>query len=887
MPFLEEGDLVGRYRVEAFLAEGGMGRIYRAVDTMLGRRVALKVLGGRAEHGASAIARLLREARAAAALSHPNICGVFDVGEADGQMFIAMELVEGTSLRLVLADPEIGVEQRLRWVHHLASALAAAHRANLVHRDIKPDNVMIASDGRVRLLDFGVAKWADGDDAPGPGAPDDPGAYRTRDGEIVGTSGYMAPEQAVGGQVDARTDQFAWGVVAYETISGRHPFAADDILGQPHLLGSLVPALPPGVAAIVERALEFDRSLRFADMDEIIGLLQPLVAVGPSPIGANLAGVREVAGSPAADLAPTVRQPPPVWAAASSARSRWWVGAGLLLAALAGAGIWWITNRARASRAPASPSIALAVSHVRRVTFGDSCEEFPAFTRDGRAVLYDGDDGAGNWVVYRVALDEGAAPRVVVPQDDPGWDMAASVSPAGDRVAFVHLGKQATGAMVADLDGKTPPHRIGAGGMYPRWSSDGRAIWARDEHAVGLHDAATGATLRTLPLPPGMEVIWVLGPADGPAIVQFRNGPSSSLAGLAMIGLDGRVHWQLQAVLEPGIALSPDGRHVIASRQSIPGQTELVGVPLDGSPAISLASTGIAARDGLAIAPDGKQLAWSTCHPTPAVASIDAAGRFAPALTQESDDVIALAAIPGGRDLAVVSGRTGRPRLWVMDPAGERPPRPIEIGEREPNNVAIAPDGERFAVSLPGAGIGIGSLHGGGALRMVTDQPGDDAPCFRRAGDAMVFTRHAGGHAQVMTVAATGGAPAALFGAGSHDAQVSPRDDTIVYVDGRGVPRVAGGSAGGDRPLSPALAEGAYPEVRFSPDGARVVLLRDREALIEVEVASGAVVRTVAAPARELLFSPIYGASGPLVIRVRWQGNIYVADAAFRSPAPD
>ena len=282
MSFLEEGDLLGRYRVEAFLAEGGMGRIYRAIDTLLGRRVALKVLARRTQHGAPAVARLLREARAAAALSHPNICGVFDVGEADGQLFIAMELVEGTSLRAGPGGPGIGLEQRLRWVHHLACALAAAHRAHLVHRDIKPDNVMIASDGRVRLLDFGVAKWEGGDDDPGASTPDDPAAYHTRDGEIVGTSGYMAPEQAVGGQVDARTDQFAWAVVAYETLSGRHPFAADDYLGQPQLLASIVPALPPGVAAIIERALEIDRSLRFTDMDEIVALLSPHVVVGPA-----------------------------------------------------------------------------------------------------------------------------------------------------------------------------------------------------------------------------------------------------------------------------------------------------------------------------------------------------------------------------------------------------------------------------------------------------------------------------------------------------------------------------------------------------------------------------------------------------------------------------
>src|SRR6185436_18774712 len=272
---LEEGHLLGRYRVEAFLAQGGMGRIYSAVDTLLGRRVALKVLADADRPGSPAIARLLREARAAAALSHPNICSVFDVGEVEGQSFIAMELVQGTSLRLLLADSETGLEPRLRWVHDLACALAAAHKAGIVHRDIKPDNVMVARDGRVRLLDFGVAKWDDARielvDAPAAA-----GAFGTQEGQVIGTSGYMAPEQLDGGLVDARTDQFAWGVVAHETISGEHPFEG---LGfdPPPLLSELIPALPFGVAAVVAKALALEPSLRFVDMDEIVAALGPLV----------------------------------------------------------------------------------------------------------------------------------------------------------------------------------------------------------------------------------------------------------------------------------------------------------------------------------------------------------------------------------------------------------------------------------------------------------------------------------------------------------------------------------------------------------------------------------------------------------------------------------
>jgi dipeptidyl aminopeptidase/acylaminoacyl peptidase len=169
---------------------------------------------------------------------------------------------------------------------------------------------------------------------------------------------------------------------------------------------------------------------------------------------------------------------------------------------------------------------------------------------------------------------------------------------------------------------------------------------------------------------------------------------------------------------------------------------------------------------------------------------------------------------------------------------------------------------------------------------MVTDLPGDTAPCFRASGDAVVFTRRsAGGIAQVMVVPVDRGSPAALLGSGSRDAQVSPVDDRIVYLPAaRGVPMIADAHGGGGRPLSPALAVDTYHDIRFSPDGARVVLLRGHKEVIEVEVASGAIVRTVPAPAREQLYAPAYGDTGPLVIRVRWQGNIYVADAVFGSP---
>ncbi|HET7506397.1 MAG TPA: hypothetical protein VFK02_35500, partial [Kofleriaceae bacterium] len=613
-------------------------------------------------------------------------------------------------------------------------------------------------------------------------------------------------------------------------------------------------------------------------------------ARAPSGTGAPALSPAEMPAPPTPpidELAPTVRQPAPVWGELT--RRRWWswAVAALAVAALAVAGLWW-RGRAPAprGRVAAAPILTLAASHVRRITFGDSCEEFPTFTRDGRAVIYDGDDGAGNWVLYRVDLDEGATPRVIVPQDDPGWDRAASVAPDGERVVFLHVGKQRAGVMVADLAGKQPARVLAGAGMFPGWSSDGRAIWALADHTVALHDSTTGAILRTLPLPSGLDTRWILGLAEGPVVVQYTASPAANAYGLALIDLEGHVRWKLPDDLELGVAMAPGGRHVLASRQSIPGHADLVAVPLDGSSVVSLAAPGVAAHDGLAVSPDGKRLAWSTCRAEPVVFAIDSRGQLVPALAKENDDVLGLAAVPGARDLAVVSARTGKPRLWLMDPVGERAPRLIPLGDREPSELAFSSDGARFVVAIPRAGIGIASLAGG-ELRMLTDHPGDAAPSFRAGDAAVMFTRRgAGGIARVMVVPASGGAPTAVLEPGTFEAQESPAGGAIVSLpDDRGVPMVDDGR--GRRPLCPELAIDSYRDLRISSDGARVLVVRNRQEVLEIDVAHGEVVRRIPGSSRAGFYSPAYGASGPLVIRVGWRGNIFVADAAFSTSEPD
>jgi tRNA A-37 threonylcarbamoyl transferase component Bud32 len=230
---LSAGDRIDRYEVVDLLGSGGMGEVYRARDPKLERHVALKVLRLQRESGSEGGQRLLREARAVARLSHPNIVAVHDVGEATepesarGLAYIAMELVVGRSLRACIGDQSIGIDRRVGWLRDVARGLGAAHDAGIIHRDVKPENVMIRADGVVKVLDFGIARRLQvpisGDSAGYAGAGGDPSRI-TAHGVVVGTPLYMAPEQLRGEPLDGRADQFAWGALAYELLTGASPW---------------------------------------------------------------------------------------------------------------------------------------------------------------------------------------------------------------------------------------------------------------------------------------------------------------------------------------------------------------------------------------------------------------------------------------------------------------------------------------------------------------------------------------------------------------------------------------------------------------------------------------------------------------------------------------
>jgi TolB-like protein/Tfp pilus assembly protein PilF len=265
------GARLGPYEILGPLGAGGMGEVYRARDTRLGREVALKVLPEEVSSDAERLARFEREARTASSLNHPNIITIYDVGRSDGQSFIVMELAEGRTLRALLASGPLGPRRLLEIGVQIAEGLAKAHSAGTVHRDLKPENVIVTGDGLVKILDFGLAKTVP---ASGPLASSEESTLSrvTEPGTVLGTVDYMSPEQAAGEHLDFRSDQFALGAILYELATGRRPFErrtraetlAAILRDEPSAAASLNPRTPPRLAAILERCLAKDPSRRYA-----------------------------------------------------------------------------------------------------------------------------------------------------------------------------------------------------------------------------------------------------------------------------------------------------------------------------------------------------------------------------------------------------------------------------------------------------------------------------------------------------------------------------------------------------------------------------------------------------------------------------------------------
>src|SRR5207248_5213836 len=278
------GQSSGHYQIESLLGVGGMGQVYLARDEQLGRKVALKLLPEHLTADETQLSRFKNEARSASALNHPNILTVYEIGAEGNRQFIAMEFIEGMTLRASLVRGRMNLPAALEIAVQVASALAAAHEAGVVHRDIKPENIMLRPDGYAKVLDFGIAKLTEQRPASDGHTVDTTAMLQTRAGLILGTAHYMSPEQARGQKVDARTDIWSLGVVLYEMVGGSPPFRGETpsdciaaiLTTEPPPLSGVLPDVPVKLESLLQKALRKKSDERYQTIKEMLADLRIL-----------------------------------------------------------------------------------------------------------------------------------------------------------------------------------------------------------------------------------------------------------------------------------------------------------------------------------------------------------------------------------------------------------------------------------------------------------------------------------------------------------------------------------------------------------------------------------------------------------------------------------
>ena len=752
-----ERQAVSHYRILARLGAGGMGVVYRAEDQRLGRQVALKFLPPELSVDPVALERLRREARTASSLNHPGICTIHDIDEQDGEHFIAMELLEGATLRDRLAAGPLLLGELVTVGIQVADALAAAHEAGVIHRDIKPANIFVTKRGLAKVLDFGLAKPMRGSVTDVSAAPtvrpsDLPGKL-TDPGTAVGTVHYMSPEQARGEELDARTDLFSFGTVLYEMATGRLAFPGatsavvfDAILNRtPTSVTALKSDVPAGLAQIVEKALEKDRELRYQSAAELRADLRRLQRSSDS---ARVSAARD---APA---------PAPRW----TSRRRWTVAAlaaGTLVTVLAFVA-WRVLSR---------PATRLPIGGRLTLLFSSPSWAFdPALSPDGKLVAWVAED-RGRVDLFVSQIAGGARLRLT---EDEAREAAPDFSPDGNRIVFGRFspgGEQPEVCVIPALGGEAVP--VVRDAIRPRWSPDGSRLGFVRLHGGKLHSLAVVAADGSAPTevlagdpvyPFLRELAWA---PDGRTLVVARStgGQASELWLVPLAGDAARRAWdEPPGVFSTYPEFTSDGRGIVhVSNRG--GASNVWFRPLSGGDPVqlttgpgpdeqpSVASNGaiafVSVRERLSLwvhdlaadtrsevathsspmwapvfSPDGMDVAYSRSEADGSwhIWTVPVAGGQSRRLTSSSLPEVYPRYEPGGKWITYCSWSPGPDRIWRV-PRGGGPPEALTPQRDEDDQYGeVSPDGRWLAFARTEDGqtrIAVQPVAGGPSRRLT------------------------------------------------------------------------------------------------------------------------------------------------------------------------
>ena len=745
---LAAGARLGPYEVLGLLGAGGMGEVYRARDTRLGRAVAVKVLPASVAEDEGRRRRFEEEARAAGALNHPNVLAVYDVGRENGVFYVVSELLEGQTLRDHLDGP-LPIRKATDYAIQIAHGLAAAHGKGIVHRDLKPENLFLTTSGLVKILDFGLAKRdpppsADEETAPARGLETDPGT-------VQGTGSYMSPEQVRGQRVDHRSDLFSFGVVLFEMLAGRRPFnratAADTasaiLKEEPPDLLIERPDLNPAIERVVRRCLEKEARGRFQSAEDLAFALEP-------------------------GAAPGATDPPAMTARARRRRHRTLAavtgGLAALLAILAAGGL--------VRRRPATAAPDLSAYRFTPLATEQGYEGSAAWSADGQNVAYLGEKN-GVLQVFTRGLGASTSAQITHALRDckePFW------SPDGRRLFYVSLAGESEGLWWVGAAGGAPElllHNVSAGAV----SRDGRTLFLlREESHQGdfLQALWTSTPAGTEPVryaePPLAGERFARGflrmAPDGRKLGLWAAATSDERAGEAgyanpefwIVPLDGgspfRALEALPRLPDPApFSWMPDSRHIVFAAEF---RDTSPGTHLWWADTVSGLSSPLTVTSGSehypSVSPDGRRLAFTQQEEDYDLVAVPLDGGSLQTVLSTSRTESDPAWSPVGDQYAYVTNRAGHDQIWMRSRDGTLE-RPLVTAASFQGSetfmlgaLAFSADGQRLAYQRRGpAGfrIWISAVAGGPAVQLAPDDSYQDAPTWSPDGEwiAFVFRR--------------------------------------------------------------------------------------------------------------------------------------------------